>query len=110
MVQQIVVEEKLCRFVKEYCNSRCSLQLLLFLGRHPHARFSQLAIVHALDARRADVERTLRHLLDDGLVMVWNAEIGHPFYSLTDDEMLCSQVLELVSLDWWQCQLMFDQL
>ncbi|MDO8567269.1 MAG: hypothetical protein Q7R57_00980 [Dehalococcoidales bacterium] len=110
MVQRVIVEEKQRSFVKDSCNSRCSLQLLLFLGRHPHARFSQLAIVHAVDARRADVEKALRNLQERGLVMMWNADNGLPFYSLTGDEALSRQVMELMSLDWWQYHLMLDEL
>ncbi len=109
-MQEIAVEGKLCQFIKEYCDSRCSLQLILFLGRHPLAWFSQLAIVHALDARTADIEKSLRHLSDKGLVVTRIAENNLTFYSLTEDESLHDLVSELVTLDWWQCQLMLEQI
>ncbi len=105
-MQKIAVEGKLRQFIKEYCDGRGSLQLLLFLGRHPHARFSQLAIVHALDARTADIEKSLLHLLDKGLVVTWTTENSLPFYSLTEDEsmsdlpkILDSKNLEVEILD-----------
>ncbi len=108
-MQQIVVEEKLRRFVGEYCDGSGSLQILVFLGKHPHARFSQLAIVHALDARRADVEKSLRFLAGEGLVVTSTAEHGLPFYSLTEDEGRCGLVSQLVALDWWQHQLVLQE-
>ncbi len=108
-MHEIVIEEKLRDFVKDYCDGRCSMQLLLFLGKHPHARFSQLAMVHALDARKTEIEKALTYLSDKRLVVTWNAENGLPFYSLTEQEPLCGLVSGLVALDWWQWQLMLGQ-
>lgn len=107
-MQEIVVEERLREFIREYCDGRSSVQLLLFLGRHPHARFSQLAIVHALEARKADVADAVQHLINKRLVVAWTAENGLPFYSLTEEEPLCGLVEELVTLDWWQHQIMLE--
>ncbi len=109
-MQEIVVEGKLRQFIREYCDGRGSLQLLLFLGRHPLARFSQLAIVHALDAQKTDTDEAIQHLTDKGLVVTRIAENGLCFYSLTEDESLRDRVSELVTLDWWQFQLMLEQI
>lgn len=103
VVHDLSVEERLRQFVKEYDGDHCSLELLLFLGRHPHARFSQLAIVHALNSWRLDVERALRHLKDKGLITT-HAENGTAFYSLTENESLRNPVLDLLKIDWYQWQ------
>jgi hypothetical protein len=107
-VKEITVDEKLCQFIKEYGNDRCSLELLRFLGRHPHARFCRLAIVPALSARSLDMQEALRHLMDKGLVTEYAANGVH-FYSLTEDESLRSLALGLAALDWHQWQLMLEQ-
>ncbi len=110
MLQHIIVEEKLHSFIKARCNSRCSLLLLMFLAKHPHTRFSQLAVVNAVGSRRPEVERALRNLQEGGLVMMWKSENGLALYSLTDDEAMSKQVLDLIPLDWWQYQMMLDEL
>ena len=96
MVTQEAAIDKLSQFIKEYDGDQCSLELLLFLGRHPHTRFSRLVIVHALDARRVDIDRALQHLINKGLV-VMHAENGVPLYSLTEDESLRSLAIGLSS-------------
>lgn len=59
MVTQETAIDKLAQVTKEYDNDPCSLELLLFLGRHPYTRFSLLAIVHALNAWKVEVERAI---------------------------------------------------
>ena len=94
-VKEITIEYKLRQFIQECSNQYC-LEPLLFLGRHPHTRFSRLVIVHALDARRVDIDRALQHLINKGLV-VMHAENGVPLYSLTEDESLRSLAIGLSS-------------
>ncbi len=110
MYENIVVEGNLRQFIKEYCNNRSSLELLVFLGRHPCTKFSQLAIIHALDARKADIVEAIQYLTDKGLVVTRTGESGLRFYSLAEDSPSRDLVLELVALDWWQCQLMLEQI
>lgn len=97
------VDGKLCQFLKEYDGDQCSLELIIFLGRHPNTRFSRLAIVHALNARRLDIERALRHLKEKGLVTAY-PDNGTAVYSLTDDESLRTSVLDLLKISWWDWQ------
>ncbi len=103
MVTQEAAIDRLSQFIKEYDGDQCSLELLLFLGRHPHTRFSRLAIIHALDAWKLDIERALRRLKEKGLVKVSN-ENGTSFYSLTEDESLYSPVLDLIRANKFQWQ------
>ncbi len=109
-MQEIAVEEKVCQFIREYCDGQVSLQPLLFLGRHPCAHFNQLAIVHALDARKVEIDEAVQHLTDRGLIVTRIAENGLSVYSLTQDESLRDLVSELATLDWWQCQLMLEKI
>ncbi len=107
--QEVGVEDKLCQFIKDYCDGQCSQELLLFLGRHRQARFSYLAILHALGARRLDIDRALQHLMNKGLVKMSIADNGLPLYSLTRDESLFGLVSGLAALDWWQWQIIREQ-
>ena len=107
-VKELSLEEKLCQFIREYGDDWCSLELLRFLGRHPHTRFCRLAIVPAVNRGTLDIEGALRHLMDKGLVTV-HAANGVHFYSLTEDESLRSLALSLAALDWRRWQLMLEQ-
>ena len=81
MVTQEIATDNLVQFTKKYDSDPCSLELLLFLRRHPYTRFSHLAIVHALDACKFDVERAIIHLEEKGLLKS-HTESGVSFYSL----------------------------
>ncbi|MBI2830512.1 MAG: hypothetical protein HYX81_05065 [Chloroflexi bacterium] len=104
----ILVRDRLCQLIKEYGDDRCSLDLLMFLAKHPHTRFSRMAIAHAIDAQRLNIDRPLRHLIKDGLVKMW-VENGLALYSLTEDGSLCDLVSQLVNLDWYKWQLILKQ-
>ncbi len=109
-VSEVAIEEKLCQFIKEYADGQyCLLELLRFWGRHPNTRFSQLAIVHALDSRRLYVETALKHLINEGIIKTY-IENGDFRYSLTEDEELRNLVLDLARLNWCQWQLMLGQM
>ncbi len=92
------VEEKLCQFIKEYNGDQCTLELLLFLSRHPHTRFSRQALVRVLDGWRADIEQSLCLLQDRGLVIT-RAENGIVFYSLCENDSR-NPVLALIRARW----------
>jgi len=110
-VPEIAIAEKLYQFIKEYADDHYCLELLRFFGGYPRARFSGLAVVHALDmnGRRLYIERVLRHLIDKGVVKTC-IENNVRLYSLTDDESLRSLVSDLAKLDWRQWQLVVRQI
>ena len=110
-VPQITIAEKLYQFIKEYADDRCCLELLRFFGGYPHARFSRLAVIHALDVNggRLYTGRALRHLTDKGVVKTY-IENNVCFYSLTEDESLRSLASDLGKLDWRQWQLVVRQI
>ena len=91
-------QEKLCHFMEEYDSDLCSLELLLFLVRHPHTRFSRLAIVHALNSWRLDVEKALQNLKNKGLITV-SHDNGTTYYSLTENESVRYSILDLLEAD-----------
>jgi DNA-binding HxlR family transcriptional regulator len=103
------IGEKLCQFVKEHTGDQYCLELLQFFGRYPHTRFSELAVVHALDGRKLYMERALKELTNQGLVNRC-VENNVPLYWLTTDEPLHSLVLDLAKLDWGEWQLMLRQI
>jgi len=111
IVSEIAIAEKLYQFTKEYADGHCCLELLRFFGGHPRTRFSQLAVVHALDVngRRLYIEKVLRHLIDKGVIKTYT-ENNVRLYSLTEDESLRSLASALAKLDWRQWQLMVRQI
>jgi len=108
VVQDIAVEQKLRQFIKEFGDDRCSLELLTFLGKHPHTRFSRLAIIHALDAPRSDIDRALQHLINKGLIIIHDGN-DIPVYTLSDSELLHRLALNLAGLNQCQWQLVLKQ-
>ena len=81
---QIRIEEKLSQLPREYANDPCCREVLVFLRRHPHTRFSRLAIVHALNGHRLYVEQALNHLTDSGVIRRY-LKNNVPLYSLAGE-------------------------
>jgi len=82
---QIAIEEKLSQLLSEYANDPYCQEVLEFLRRHPRARFSRLAIVHALNGHRLCTERALKHLTNSGVIRSY-IENNVPFYSLRAED------------------------
>ncbi len=88
-------KDKLSQLIQEYTDDQyCLLELLLFWGKHPRARFSLLAIVHALDSRKLYIERALKYLIARGGGKM-HTDICVSVYSLTKDEARRKQVLAM---------------
>ncbi len=103
------IGEKLYQFIKEHADDQNCLELLQFFGRYPHTRFSELAVIHALDGRKSFMQKALKELTNKGLVKRC-VENNVPLYRLTSDEPLRSLVLDLAKLDWCEWQLMLKQI
>ena len=109
-VDKIAIAGKLCQFIEQYEDDRYCLELLRFFGGYPHARFSELAVVHALNSNNGKLytKRALRRLMDEGVIRTHN-ENNVLLYSLTGDESLCNLASDLSKLDWRQWQLVLGQ-
>jgi len=109
-ITQITEKEYLYQLIKEYSDNPYCLELIQFFGWHPNARFSGLAILHALSVsgERRYVEKALRQLIDKGLVKTYS-ENNIAFYCLTDDNALRQAALDIARLDWSQWQVMLRQ-
>ncbi len=109
-VAEITIAEKLCQFIEEHADDHYCLELLRFFGWYPHARFSELAVVHALNSNPGKLytKRALRRLADEGVVKIYT-ENNVFLFSLTEDETLHSLALDLARLDWHQWQLVLRQ-
>ncbi len=110
-VDKIAIAEKLCQFIEQYADDHYCLELLRFFGGYPHARFSELAVVHALNSNNGKLytKRALRRLMDEGVIRTHN-ENNVLLYSLTGDESLRSLASDLAKLDWRQWQLVLRQI
>ncbi len=107
---KIIIEERLGQFIKQYVDDNYCLELLRFFGWYPHARFNELAVIHALNSNHGKLytKRALRQLIDKGVVRI-SIDNNIPLYSLTEDESLCSLASDLAKLDWRQWQLVLRQ-
>jgi N-glycosylase/DNA lyase len=68
VVPKIAIGGKLQELIEEHADDQYCQEILLFLGRHPHTRFSRLTIIHALNGYRWCTEQALSRLTDDGVV------------------------------------------
>ena len=109
-VAEITIAEKLCQSIKQYMDDYYCLEVLRFFGRHPHARFSELAVVHALNSNPGKfyTRKALRRLADKEVVRI-SIDNNIILYSLAEDESLRSLALYLAKLDWGQWQLALRQ-
>ncbi len=100
-IAKVSAQEKARDLVREFADDSYCLNLLHFFGGHPYARFNWLAVLHAqgMDGGKSFLEKALRGLIDQGIVKEC-VENGFVLYSVTDDEMLRRQVIELAKLDW----------
>ena len=108
-MREIQIDNKLNNFIKEFSEDLCSLELLLYFSRHPHARFNRSAVVHASTNRRFDSEQALKTLLEKKIVVSY-IENGITLYGLTKTEPMHSLAAELVNIDQRQWQVILGQL
>jgi UDP-N-acetylglucosamine transferase subunit ALG13 len=108
-VRDIQIEDKLGLFIKEFSADLCSLELLIFFGRHPHARFNSTAVLHALTIQRFDTNAALKVLVEKKVV-VSHFENGIFLYSLTKEEPAHSLVTQLVNIDQGQWQTIIEHI
>lgn len=110
IVAEITIAEKLCQFIEQNMDDGYCLELLRFFGGYPHIRFSELAVLHALEPElgKSYTKKALERLVDKGVVRT-SIDTNSPLYSLTEDESLCSLASNLAKLDWRQWQLVLRQ-
>ncbi len=108
-MKDIELENKLCQFIAGFANDLCSLELLLFFGRHPNASFNRTALIHVLTSRRFDTNIALRKLIEQKLVTPHN-ENGVTLYRLTREESLRDLVTSLVNVGQSQWEAILEKI
>ncbi len=109
LTSEAIMDAKLAQLVNDYQDDRHGLmQILRFLAKHPHTRFSRLAMSRVLNDRRVFTERALRYLIEKEVVKA-HGESGIRLFSLTPEEPLRSSALDLGRLDWSQWNLLLRQ-
>ena len=112
IIGEITIAEELDELIRECADDRYCLELLRFFGEYPRARFSELAVVHALNSnpgKKRLTRRALSQLADKGAIRV-STENNISFYSLTEDELLRRLASYLSKLDWYQWQRLLKQI
>lgn len=108
-MKDIDIEDKLCIFIKDFCDDLNSLELLVFFSRHPLARFNRTAVLHALLVNSFDTGLALKNLIDRKIIVTCN-ENGIILYALTKEEPSHSLAVELVSIDQGKWQKILEQI
>jgi hypothetical protein len=103
------IEDKLRNFINEFSEDLCSLELLLFFSRHPHARFNCTAVLHALTTKKFDTNTALQVLVAKKIVVSCH-ENGITLYTLTKDEPAHSLATQLANIDQRQWQIILEQI
>ncbi len=109
-VTQANERQSMCQLTQEYADDPYCLKLIQFFGWHPNARFSGLAILHALNvsSERHYIERAMMQLIDKGVVRTYS-ENNVRLYCLTDNESLRQAARDIARLDWSQWQVVLRQ-
>jgi hypothetical protein len=108
-VRNIQVDDTLSKFIAEFGDDLCSLELLLFFGRHPNARFNHAAVVHALGPRQFDAGIALKKLREKDLVSASSSN-GVYLFGLTRDEQIRDMVESMVNIDQRQWQTILEKI
>jgi len=108
-VEEIGIEDKLVVFIKDIGDDLCSLELLLFFSRHPHARFNRSAVLHALRCHQFEAGIALKRLIDKKVIVTY-FENGISLYALTKEEPSHSLAAEMVNIDQLQWQKLLEHI
>ncbi len=80
------ITDRTTKLLSNYEDDFHCIELLQFFSKHPHTRFSQLALVHAIDnGKLVVIEKALKRLVQDGLVNEHSDKIV-ALYSLIVDK------------------------
>jgi hypothetical protein len=109
-LEDVRLAERLCTFIKDFCDDLCCLQLLLFFARHPGVRFNRTAVLQAARAvRQFDAIPGLKRLIDRKIVVTYT-ENGITLYGLCKEEPIHSTVVDLCHIDQRQWQILVEQI
>lgn len=108
-IQNVVTEEDTFHFLENYGDSRAKRELIALLGRHPNTKFNGLALCHASDCTKLDIDRALQEMLAAGLVDTCNLN-GTTLYSLTTKDEIHCMIIKLGNIGWDQLQLIVRRL
>jgi len=101
-----LTEQKLSCFLAKHGNNRARRGLLLFWSRYPSAKFSKPVIYSAVNYPKHDVEKALKDMVEEGIV-VSSIQNKVTLYSLTLNEERRRKIIELSTLDFERQQLLF---
>jgi hypothetical protein len=108
-LKDIEIEDKLCLFIKDLGEDLCSLELLLFFSRHPHARFNRTAVIHAITSKQFDTGIALKRLIEKKIVVTYY-ENGITLFALTKEEPAHTLAADLINIDQRQWQKILVQI
>jgi len=98
LLNNLVENEKLVHFLEKYGDTSPKMQVLLFWGRHPRAKFTLDCIADALDARRLDLKEAVETLVNEGIIEVQQSDNGVKWYSVNQKRR--DYLEALTNLEW----------
>jgi hypothetical protein len=99
------------QLMKKLVGNRCCLGLLRFFAAHPNGKFSDLAVIHAIDeaGSRLEVETAVAQMIADGIIKEY-LEKDIVFYTLTKDEAMRKLVINMALFDWRDWQMVLERI
>lgn len=107
LVEGLKTTSELIRFLEKHGNTSAKLQVLLFWGRHPRAKFTLDCIADALDARRLDLKEAVETLVSEGIIERQSDNNGVTWYCVSQPKREYAEALAM--LEWSEIKYWEDQ-
>jgi len=98
LINGLAANKKLVHFLEKYGNTSPKMQVLLFWGRHPRAKFTLDCIADALDARRLNLKEAVEILVNEGVIEEQQDHNGVKWYSVSQQGR--DYLEALTNLEW----------
>jgi hypothetical protein len=108
-VTKVKSQSYMGQLMKKLVSNRCCLGLLRFFAAHPNGRFSNLAVIHAMDEDdiRPVIENAIEQMIEEGIIRV-TEEKEMVYYMLTKDEAMRKLVINMALFDWRDWQMVLE--
>jgi hypothetical protein len=70
MAIEVKISDEIYNLIKDNASDYYTMQIIVFFGNHPFARFNELAVIHALNQEngRHLIQKSLRDLVNAGII------------------------------------------
>jgi hypothetical protein len=104
-----LIEENVVRLIKELECDECSLEIVLFLWRHPGEKFNGKQLAEGISLPLLDVIRAVGFLINREMVSVTRKN-NLLYYALTKDRSVRAMVMALSNIGKIEWQVLMEQI